>query len=47
VIPIDVVGSGEITVTGGIVPLPAAAWMGLVLISGIGGFGAIRRKLRR
>ena len=28
------------------VPLPAAAWMGLSLLTGIGGVGAIRRKLR-
>ena len=27
-----------------IIPLPAAAWMGFVLLSGMGGFGAIRRK---
>ena len=30
-----------------VVPVPAAAWMGLSLLTGIGGIGAIRRKLRK
>ena len=28
-----------------VVPLPTSAWMGLVLLGGIGGYGLIRRKL--
>ncbi len=29
------------------IPLPAAAWLGLAMLGGMGGFGVIRRKLRR
>ena len=37
----------NIVVTALPVPLPAGAWLGLVLLGGIGGVGMIRRKLRR
>ena len=30
-----------------VIPLPAAAWMGFVLLGGMGGIGAIRRKVRK
>ena len=30
-----------------LVPLPAAAWMGLVMLGGMAGVGAVRRKFRR
>ena len=32
--------------SGALVPLPAAAWMGLILLSGIGATSAVRRKRR-
>ena len=44
---IDAVGGLPATGAGVFVPLPAAAWMGIVVLGGIAGAGAFRRKFRR
>ena len=39
-------GTGSFEVTGTVVPVPAAAWMGLALLGGIGGYGFVRLRIR-
>jgi hypothetical protein len=37
----------NLSTTGNVVPVPSAVWGGMILLGGLGGFGAIRRKLPR
>lgn len=37
---------GEVSVTAAVVPLPAAAWMGMALMSSVGGMGLLRKRAR-
>jgi len=43
----DSIGLATAPIGGGVIPLPAAVWMGFVLLGGMGGVGAIRRKVRK
>ena len=40
-------GYRRLDFTSVVIPLPAAAWMGFVMLGGMGGVGAIRRKFRK
>lgn len=39
--------NSSLTISSTVIPLPAAAWMGFVLLGGMGGVRAIRRKVRK